>query len=134
MEQGVPKCRHIKFKRRSITQKKEYNWRFCCDLGTYVRLYIFGQNENYNTNLTVGIREVSRDVQKWTSLRRIFPYHLSVPFPVKEHGMPPVLHSMLKRSRTQKKIWEITNDVIISKSFFLIVFYLIMDQKGTSTL
>ena len=25
MEQSVPKCRHIKFRRRGITQKKAYN-------------------------------------------------------------------------------------------------------------
>ena len=27
MEQSVPKCRHIKFRRRGITQKKTYNIR-----------------------------------------------------------------------------------------------------------
>ena len=36
MEQSVPKRRHIKFRRRGITQKKAYNIRFI-----YLFIYLF---------------------------------------------------------------------------------------------
>jgi hypothetical protein len=43
---SVPKCQHIKFRRRGITQKKEYNFqnttkevfnKFCCKLESHYR-------------------------------------------------------------------------------------------------